>query len=366
MNYQAVPANNKPQTVYRRTGTIGRIMNTVRPLKHEPDRKKRLIDAIQYGHTKEALRLIRNTGMTARDVNAKDQKGNTALMMASKKGHTEIIQALIEAGADVNAKDEDGITPLHEVKNGDSAQALIAAGADVNANDSYDRSPLFSEYLDVVQALIAAGADVNVKNKGGDTPLYYARDTGYADVVQALIAAGADVNEKNKSGDTPLHYAQDADIIQALIAAGADVNAKNEYGNTPLYYARDAYGAHALIAAGADFGHTEAIQALRGDIPIDRLNIPITERDFNLTHNTDPVSLNTINEGDEYYMMNSNVNPYSRGTLDRLLKNKNPISPITRQPIVDIRRHKRANANVTLVSGGRKRTRKHRKSLKRR
>ena len=258
MNYQAVPANNKPQTAYRRTGIFGRIMNTVKPRKHEPDRKKRLIDAIRQGNIELAL----NTGMTARDVNSLYTGFFTALILAREKGHTEIVQALIGAGADVNAK-----------------------------------------------------------NQYGNTALMVASEKGHTEIVQALIEAGADVNVKDFEGKTSLNYATDAGIIQVLLRA----------------------------------------------MPIDRrLNIPITERDFNLTHNTDPVSLNTINEGDEYYMMNSNVNPYSRGTLDRLLKNKNPISPITRQPIVDIRRHKRANANVTLVSGGRKRTRKHRKSLKRR
>ena len=415
MAYKVFPANTKPETVYRRTGTIGRIMNTVRPLKHEPERKDRLRQALIDGNTELALHLIRNTGMTARDLNKLDFEGErlihrarnadviqalvaagadvnarawnswTALFFALHYAHnTETIQALIAAGADVNAKDSRGGTPLHSPLKPEDAQTLIAAGADVNAKDDEKSTPLHHVYNpETAQALIAAGADVNAKDFTGRTPLHGRtpyNDVRNDDFFQVLIAAGADVNAKDFKGMTPLHDTRNRDV-HPLIAAGADVNAKDLKGKTPLHYVINAATAQALIEAGADVnakdlkGKTplnyarsdELIEVLLGDVPMVRsLNIPITERAFNLTHNTDPVSLNTINEGDEYYTINSNVNPYSRGTIERLLKTKNPISPITRQPIVDIRKHKRpsanANANANATSGGRKRTRKQRKS----
>jgi len=267
-------------------------------------------------------------------------------------------ESLYEIVRVVNQKDHRGRTPLHSAKNADIVQALIAAGADINVKDGQGGTPLhYAIHADIVQVLIAAGADINVKNEEGFAPLHFAVRNLFhmIDVVKALIAAGVDVNVMTNYGITPLHLAcafannnGDIDIVKALIAAGADINVKDRRGRTPLNMTTDAETIRVLIEAGA----TGASGS--------RLNIPITERDFNLTHTADPVSLNTINEGDEYYMMNSNVNPYSRGTLERLLQHNNPISPITRQPIVDIRRHTRANANAT--SGGRKRTRKQRKS----
>jgi ankyrin repeat protein len=45
-------------------------------------------------------------------VNAKDNLGGTALMRAAFDGHKEVVELLLEKGADVNAKDKDGGTAL--------------------------------------------------------------------------------------------------------------------------------------------------------------------------------------------------------------------------------------------------------------
>jgi ankyrin repeat protein len=45
-------------------------------------------------------------------VNAKGEKGETPLHGAAFTGRMEVVELLIENGADVNAKDEDGGTPL--------------------------------------------------------------------------------------------------------------------------------------------------------------------------------------------------------------------------------------------------------------
>jgi ankyrin repeat protein len=48
------------------------------------------------------------------DVNAKLDRGYTALQFAAGRGHKEIAELLIAEGADVNAKDDDGDTPLDQ------------------------------------------------------------------------------------------------------------------------------------------------------------------------------------------------------------------------------------------------------------
>ena len=73
---------------------------------------------------------------TGDDVNS---KGITSLIGAAAGDHIEIVQALIDAGADVNAKDHSGWTALdHAAVKGHTeiVKILLKAGADVNAKDS--------------------------------------------------------------------------------------------------------------------------------------------------------------------------------------------------------------------------------------
>ena len=68
-----------------------------------------LILALEKDHTGIVQYLLSNKA----DANAKDGKGNSALIMASKKGHTGLVQYLLTNKADVEAKQEDGWASLH-------------------------------------------------------------------------------------------------------------------------------------------------------------------------------------------------------------------------------------------------------------
>jgi ankyrin repeat protein len=49
----------------------------------------------------------------ATSVDARDDKGRTALHFASRMKSAECVRLLVEAGADPNARDKEGFTPLH-------------------------------------------------------------------------------------------------------------------------------------------------------------------------------------------------------------------------------------------------------------
>lgn len=120
--------------------------------------------------------------------------GNSALMVASSKGYTEIVKLLIDNGADVNKRSCIGSTALY------------------SALDSEEWGVIKNQSLKIVALLINAGADVNVKDFHGSTPLSIAAARGYYNIVQLLLVNGANVNEREPgpfgSGSTALDMAE--------------------------------------------------------------------------------------------------------------------------------------------------------------
>ncbi len=106
--------------------------------------------------------------------------------------------------------------------------ALLAAGADPNLEDSYgtalsQAASCGSE--DTVSLLLHAGADPNLKDRSGIGPLAKAAGFGHAAVVQLLIGAGAEINPSTDSVN-PLAAAAGGghvEVVQALLEAGADL-----------------------------------------------------------------------------------------------------------------------------------------------
>jgi ankyrin repeat protein len=94
--------------------------------------------------------------------------------------------------------------------------------------------------LELVQVLLERGADINVRNKDGNTPLLQALnrpDLDRLEVVQALLDGGADTNIQDNNRMSPLHFAAsdgDLEFVQVLLERGADINVRNKDGDTPL------------------------------------------------------------------------------------------------------------------------------------
>ena len=100
------------------------------------------------------------------------QKVHTVLMLAAHAGNLPMVKLLLEGWADVNACDERGWSPL--------TKAVY--------NPELKRG-----FADVVQALIDAGANIEAAIGYGVRPLMLAAGYGETAVVEALLNAGADV-----------------------------------------------------------------------------------------------------------------------------------------------------------------------------
>ena len=181
------------------------------------------------------------------DIDVKDRHGTTLLHDACANGHLDVVKFLVENKADINAKKNDGTTPLHEASRYghlDIVKVLVENKADINATKNGDWTPLhdasWKGYLNVAKFLVENKPDVNAKDNDGRTPLHRASDAGHLDIVKLLIDNKADINTKDNDGWTPLHWASvfgHLDVITFLVENNADINAKKSDGRTPLHWA---------------------------------------------------------------------------------------------------------------------------------
>jgi len=92
------------------------------------DKNRDLILASMKGDVEKVISLLDNGA----DVNAKDQRGWTALMAAANSGHAEMVKLLLDKGADVSLKHAYGWTALSIAKgkgNKEIESLLRARGA---------------------------------------------------------------------------------------------------------------------------------------------------------------------------------------------------------------------------------------------
>lgn len=197
-------------------------------------RAQEIIEAATAGDLAKVREIVEKDPAA---VNARDADGRTPLHWAARGVHFEVLQWLIERGADVKAVDAGGGTPLH---------SAAARG-----------------HLEACRLLVEKGAPVEVAMNDGSTPFWLAARGGFRDVLEFLLAQGArkaDLEKRDPYGRTPLCAAArdgggDAAVIKTLIDLGADVNAADKSGYAPIELAAwRPYPAvvDVLLDAGAD------------------------------------------------------------------------------------------------------------------
>ena len=170
-------------------------------------------------------------------VNARDQNGLSAVMVAAYHGQREVLDVLLEKGA--------ALSIFEGAATGREAAVRAALEEWPGWLNEYSvdgftplQTACFFGHEAVALLLIAQGADVNAvaRHEFGIRPVHAAAANGHHAILRALLDHGADVNARQQHDFTPLHEAYrrgDEAMVQLLLAYGADPTLKDDQGRVP-------------------------------------------------------------------------------------------------------------------------------------
>ena len=196
------------------------------------EKEREMIAAAERGE----LPVVRGLLADGARIEARDQRGRTALLAATHRNRVEVARFLIQEGADVNAKDFIQDTPfLYAGAEGcdDILKLALASGANLEDINRYGGTALIPAahhgHIETVKILLATAIDKDHVNNLGWTALLEAVILGdggaaHTEIVRLLAAAGTNVNLADRDGVTPLAHARRANysgMVRILSAAGA-------------------------------------------------------------------------------------------------------------------------------------------------
>ncbi len=206
------------------------------------------VNTVDNKHGRTALIYASNSGYTeivntlldnGADTNIADHKQNTALSLATRSGYTEIVKSLLAKGANVNTEDYWNFTPLIYsalYKNTDILRILLKAGAKIPDNSNlFEKSiqKIIEEEKTIrkerrfVKLSDAKSKKLTLKTTTNPNPIFIG--------VQTKIES---IKEKDNLNDLLIIASQKnySTVANTLCINGADVNSTDKEGYTPLIY----------------------------------------------------------------------------------------------------------------------------------
>lgn len=150
-----------------------------------------VFDAAYHGDLEAVREFVEEGGVKG---DAEDKFGNQVLFHAVSGNHLDVVNYLIERGADPLIRSQDGSSLLHLAAgagNIELATRLIEVGCAVDGVDVNGESPLMmailAEHESMTQLLIAKGASVTLTNGTGATPLSVAAKKGWTNLLHKPV-----------------------------------------------------------------------------------------------------------------------------------------------------------------------------------
>lgn len=185
------------------------------------------------------------------DLNQADNEGTTAFMNAAASNRDlATIELLLKNVKDINLVNKKGISALAMAVRGNSAEVvdlLIQKGADLKVVDSNGDNLAYyllqaysgqraEDFESKLKLLLSKGFDVAAVQKNGNSLYHLAVAKGDLALVKKIEPLKVDVNLKNKDGFTALHKAvmtaKDTNTLKYLLSIGAKKELTTDFKET--------------------------------------------------------------------------------------------------------------------------------------
>ncbi|KGO62622.1 hypothetical protein PEX2_046480 [Penicillium expansum] len=176
------------------------------------DQGESSLHASAMNGSEKITRLLVQKGLTQ----STDMWGNNLLVEAALRGDLKLVKLLLDWDPDIDPQD-------------------------IGLNASLQAAAMLKGNEEIVQYLLNRGADPNYIDYLEITPLMHASTSGSVSIVQILLKCGVDLERKDHSGKTALNRAAgrwgSKEIVQLLLENGADINSEDNSGHSALFSA---------------------------------------------------------------------------------------------------------------------------------
>ena len=215
-----------------------------------------LLEAVTAGNNEAVEFLLQ---LETVNIDHTNEEGKTALMLASERGHEDIVLSLLIAGANVNIEDNKGWTALM-IGSKHNHISIIHMLLQANANPQLKTSDGSNAVMiasgngnyEVVELLISKGVDYKYQREDGVNAFMMACRNGHTQIVELLLKVKVDPNVQKEDGKNAFMLAclnGHTQIVELLLKEKVDPNVQD----------KDGWNAFVLACQN---GHTQIVELL--------------------------------------------------------------------------------------------------------